>query len=178
LRAVLAQLSRSFIVRLLLHRCLGRWLLGRMILASVEQGDDTPGALEEVSRLADALARESDFGHTWAQLLYAGVASCQRKVAQMRAFLEAAMRSAERTDLPHCEHSARHRLGASLGGSEGAALISTSLAWFEEQRIANPGRMIEIWAPGFQTPPKSGASSGSTKAPAHERYPEHQTQQG
>jgi len=167
LRAVLAQLSHSFIVRLLLHRSLGRWLLGRLILASVEQGDDTPGALEEVSRLADALASESDFGRAWAQLLYAGVASCRRQVEKMRVFLAEAMRSAKRSDLPHCEHSACYRLGASLGGSEGAALIATALAWFEEQRIANPARMIEIWAPGFQTP-KSGASSQTAKAPAHE----------
>jgi hypothetical protein len=45
--------------------------------------------------------------------------------------------------------AARVRLGALLGGDEGAALQRSASAFMERQRVKEPARMVNLLAPGF-----------------------------
>jgi tetratricopeptide (TPR) repeat protein len=144
-RSVLGQLSRSFIMRMRLHRSVAHWLLGRLILASLD-GEPAPrAALAEVSRLASALSREKvGFARTWSQLLAAAVAMRRQEAVRARELLLSAIREAELADLPHCANAARFRL-AELFADNG----DEAERWFNAQRILDPRRMVEVWAPGF-----------------------------
>ena len=148
-REVLAQLSRSFILRMRLHRSVAHWLLGRLILASLEgQPAGASVALREVARLAKSLWREdAPFARTFSLLLSAAVAHKRGELNASRRELEAAIAEAGRADLPHCAHSAQLRLVARNAAERAQA--ARSEAWFAQQRIVNPKRMLEVWAPGF-----------------------------
>ena len=144
-REVRAQLSRSFILRLRLHRNVARWLLGRLILASLSAAPSRNGALREVTRIAAALWKEDEpLARCWSLLLGAAVATQREQSEHARVTLERAIQAAELADLPHCGASARLRLARLTGGES-----SLAQAWFEQQRIAKPERMLEVWAPGF-----------------------------
>ncbi|MEO8900178.1 MAG: protein kinase [Polyangiaceae bacterium] len=150
-RSVLEQLSRSFIMRMRVHRSVAHWLLGRLILASFAGARAPVRALKELGRLADTLWREdTDFARTWSLLLAAGVAHQRAQPARARELLGSAIEHAERADLPHCAAAARFRLG-----QLDAAHCARAGLWFKAQRIRNPERMAEVWAPGFGERPSS-----------------------
>ena len=146
-RSAFRQLSRSFIMRMRLHRSVARWLLGRLILAALDgqSARAVRAALKEVTALADALEREAvAFALTWASLLRAAVAQRRGQREQARALLRSAIEHAHSADLPHCANAARYRLSA-LG--EGSA--DQAARWFDSQRIRAPERMLAVWAPGL-----------------------------
>ncbi|HEY3665268.1 MAG TPA: protein kinase [Polyangiaceae bacterium] len=150
-RQVLEQLSRSFILRMRLHRSVARWLLGKLILSSAAMRPElAPDALREVSGIARSLWREGvPFARTFSGLLSAAVETQQRQPGRARRTLEGALAQAELADLPHCAEAARWRL-ADLGRGDAARAARASAArWFAEQRIEAPERMLEVWAPGF-----------------------------
>ena len=164
-REVLSQLSRSFILRMRLHRSVARWLLGRLILAALPVVDHPRRALAEVARLAKQLRREREpFATCWALLLEAAVASQRAGRDRARGVLLSAIATAERADLPHCAASARLRLAqlsepsAKQAEHETDGEYADGRAWFIAQRIANPERMLEVWAPGF---PRTRAHSSA-----------------
>jgi len=151
-REVLSQLSRSFILRMGLHRSMARWVLARLVLASLAESPAPGRALGEVSRLALDLRREREpFTDCWAHLLEAAVARQRGQLQRSRAALGEAVVAAERADLPHCAASARLRLAELSEPSDGPGSPAehAGRAFFEAQQIRNPPRMLEVWAPGF-----------------------------
>ncbi|MET0794112.1 MAG: protein kinase [Polyangiaceae bacterium] len=152
-REVLSHLSRSFIMRMRLHRSVARWILARLILASQAGSGASRGSLREVTRLAKDLRREREpFTTCWAFLLDAAVA-CQRgQLERARSALSEAIASAKIADLPHCAASARLRLAALCEGEASRGPLAEGRAWFEAQQIRNPERMLDVWAPGFFGP--------------------------
>jgi len=49
--------------------------------------------------------------------------------------------------MPHHAAAARRRLGALLGGDEGAALVAAGDAWMAGEGIADAERMSNLYAP-------------------------------
>ncbi|HEY5926231.1 MAG TPA: AAA family ATPase [Kofleriaceae bacterium] len=62
--------------------------------------------------------------------------------------LAAALAGFEAASMRLYSEALRDRLGAHVGGSEGAALQATAAGWFSTQQIKNPARMIAMLAPG------------------------------
>jgi tetratricopeptide (TPR) repeat protein len=151
-RDVLSQLSRSFILRMRLHRNVARWLRARLLLASLGEvpAGARRGALREVTRLAESLRGEREpFTRCWAHLLDAAVARQRGQLARARSALSDATSAAESADLPHCAASARLRLAQLSEDTASTPELVSARAWFEAQQIRNPQRMLEVWAPGF-----------------------------
>ncbi len=149
-REVLAQLSRSFILRLRLQRSVANWLLGRLILAAAGSSPLPRAAQREVRGLVAKLRREEEsFAHCWSHLLDAALAERLDRRPRARAALCEAIRAAEVADLPQCAASAKLRLAQLSEGSERRALSESAQRFFTEQQIENPARMLEVWAPGF-----------------------------
>ncbi len=147
-RQTLAQLSRSFILRMRLHRSVANWLLGKLILSSLaSEGASAARALREVTRVARTLWRENvDFSRVFSLLLTAAVAHRRGRTALCTRTLRDAAVAAERADLPQCAAAARWRLA---GLQRNAKEMAEAERWFGEQRIRNPTRMLDVWAPGF-----------------------------
>jgi hypothetical protein len=149
-REAMKALSRSFILRMRLHRSHAHWLLGRLILQNAENDRPSRAALDEVRRIAKTLESEDvGFARTWSLLLTAGAEhQCGRTDAARRA-LEAAIAEAERHGLEQCEHAARYRLAELAPGDQRQALEERAFAWAAGQRIHDPTRMFRSWAPGL-----------------------------
>jgi hypothetical protein len=66
--------------------------------------------------------------------------------------LRQALREADEADTALHAAAIRLRLGAMLGGSEGAALVADGQAWMADQRLQNPARMTAALLPGWPHP--------------------------
>jgi hypothetical protein len=149
-RLIFAQLSRSFILRLHLHRCIARWLLGKLIVGAAKFARDRRPLLAEATKLAQQLEAEPfGFARTYSLLLRSAVAHQRGEKALAEQTLQATIRQAEEADLPQCASAARYRLGQLSGEDSGARLLGEARAWMREQEIRCPERMVEVWAPGF-----------------------------
>ena len=111
------------------------------------------------SRLALLNAAEADarrlertrmrFAVALAQLAFAGVASGRGDEPNARVRLIQAIPALDAVSA-HCfAAAARWRLGSSLGGQEGQALVDQADSWMRSQAIRNPARMVAMHAPGF-----------------------------
>jgi hypothetical protein len=149
-RIQMKALSRSFILRMRLHRSHARWLLGRLILGSTENRPACGDLLREVEQLARQLAAEDvGFARVWSLLLTAGVERQRgREEAAVRA-LEAAVTDADRHGLLHCQHAALYRLGERVQGERGADLKRRAISWAESQQIKDPARLLSSWGAGL-----------------------------
>ncbi|HEX6765073.1 MAG TPA: hypothetical protein VF103_06335, partial [Polyangiaceae bacterium] len=148
-RDAMRALSRSFILRMRLHRSHARWLLGRLILQRAEQERPSRAALSEVSRIAKQLEAENvGFARTWSLMLTALAELRRDRTNAARLALEAAVKSAERHSLEHCVHAACYRLAELGAGSERQAYRQRALAWAAVQGLRDPDRMFRSWAPG------------------------------
>jgi hypothetical protein len=147
-RRELGAMSRSFILRMRIHRAYARWLLARLILASPSASSSS---LAEVEAIAKQLWSEDiGFAQTWSLTVAAGAAQRRGKSDQASSALREAMSAAERAGLWQLEQATRHQLGLLVGGAVGSALTSRALAWAAEQRIRNPQRLFASWLPGFE----------------------------
>jgi hypothetical protein len=149
-RPVAAELSRSLLRWMRIHRVHALWLLARLLLASAASGGGA-GEIGEAARIARRLAREDvPYARVQALLLGAGVERQRGEDAECCRLLERATALAEAHDYPHYASAACLRRGSLLGGSRGAALVSRAREWMTEQSIRAPERMARIWAPGFE----------------------------
>jgi hypothetical protein len=149
-RPIFAELSRSFILRMHLHRSIARWLLGRLIVAAARTAKEPGPLLDEASKLEKRLASEQfPYARTYSLLLRSAVAYRRADTVEATRLLEATIREADASDLPHCANAARYRLGKITAGPRGAELVRTARAWMEGEQIKNPVQMADVWAPGF-----------------------------
>ncbi|HZW32860.1 MAG TPA: hypothetical protein VFF52_19250, partial [Isosphaeraceae bacterium] len=132
------------------------WMLSfraRSALAAAHQG-----AVRDRKRLlgaaeADARRLEGtkvDSAAALAQLVRAGVASSRGDSATARQRLTRAVASLDAVAMHSYAAAARWRLGRSLGGQEGQALVDQADSWMKSQAIRNPARMVAMHAPGFR----------------------------
>ena len=150
LQAAWPALQRSMILRIQLMRLLAADLKGRAAVAAAASGGSSPPELLRTARkCADVIEGEK---MTWAvpsaELVRAGIASCEERRAEAIAHLRAAAEGYSAADMILHAVVSRRRLGGMLGGADGAALVAEADAWMAGQQIANPVRMAAMLAPG------------------------------
>jgi eukaryotic-like serine/threonine-protein kinase len=146
-REELKALSRSFILRMRLHRCHARWLLGRLLLAESR----APTRISEVEQLAQQLWVEGvGFARVWSLLLRAGAAQRRGQRERAARTLESAIAEAEAAGQQHCRHAAAYFLGDLRSGDEGATSRRTALGWASAQSLRRPERLFRSWVAGFE----------------------------
>jgi hypothetical protein len=84
-----------------------------------------------------------------AQLARAGIASSRGDPSGAREQLIRAISGLDAVDMHSFAAAARWRLGVSLGGRDGQALVDLANTWMRSQAIRNPARMVAMHAPGF-----------------------------
>jgi tRNA A-37 threonylcarbamoyl transferase component Bud32 len=139
LRPGFNELFHSLLMQIQTIRTESRWLLARLHLVRRE--------VAAASRLARKLDRDKmGFTEVWALLLRAGIdaTSGHREKAIER--LRAAVVAADKMDMGLCAAAARRRLAALTGDAQ---LMAESDAWMSKENIADPARMTQIVAPGF-----------------------------
>jgi hypothetical protein len=142
-RPVLTSLSRSFILRMRVHRVLAWWTLGRLVVSAGGRA-----GLDEAEGLARKLAREDvAYARVFGLLLAAAVARRRGKRSTEDRALGDAIRLSESHDLPHSAAAARWRLGEIATGGRGDDLIGQAREWMQGQDIRAPERMVALWAP-------------------------------
>ena len=119
------------------------------IAASSEAPELRRRRLREARRMSRRLERG---GLPWmsalASLVAAGVASAENDVASARAHLRAGASHADAADMALHACAARHRLGASLGGDEGRALVEQAEEAMRAKGVRAPVRYVSMLVPG------------------------------
>ena len=144
-------LQQSMLLRVKIVRADARALRGRLLLAAAaEELAPGPGHAE-VQRIARELAAEEvGYASVYALLLRAGLAA--RGDGDAIALLRQAIELAAAHDMAQHLAAARDRLGALVGGDEGAALRAAAAAYATAEGIVDPARMFEILAPAIVRP--------------------------
>ena len=120
-----------------------------LALAAQSGGSQAERYLSRAGRDARLLEREAMPASAGsAALIRAGVAAGRGDAAAARGLLMAAVGGLGRAAVSHYLAAARWRLGELLGGDDGASEIEGARAWFEEQGVRNPERMVAMLAPG------------------------------
>jgi len=147
-------LSRSLLLHVQFVRVAMWQLRARCALAAAE-GCNEPEPLLRTAA-ADARRLESEatpWSQAAARLVRAALAwNRGDDVAAADLLTEAAGRFDANT-MALCAAAARRRLGVLVGGDRGAALITAADTWMRSQEIRHPGRMTEVYAPGFNRRP-------------------------
>jgi len=143
-----AALERSMLLRVKLVRADAVALRGRLVLAS---GTAASGAVRvEVERIARALDREgAGYATVFALLLRVGLRMTDGRGHDdvSIGLLRQAIELAAEHDMGLHLAAARDRLGALLGGDEGAALRAAAARYAEDELIADPPRFFAIAVP-------------------------------
>jgi eukaryotic-like serine/threonine-protein kinase len=145
------KLSQSLLPRIQIVNIESHDLRARTALALAAQGG--PGherLLREAERDAAVVEGERmPYAMPLAVLVRAGVAAVRGSIAEATALLERAATGFDAADMKLYAAVARHRRGALLGSTAGAALVAASEAYMAEQEIRAPARMMAALAPGF-----------------------------
>lgn len=137
---------RTPIFRVHVQRAVATWLLGRLL---VSDGNGSR-ALGEASHCAARLESERfAYARVWALLLRAGIAHSRGEHTSTLEHLNTAIDSGTNADLPICVAAAKLRLGELLGGDEGRRHVDAALSFMSGEKLRNPRRFVELWAPGF-----------------------------
>jgi hypothetical protein len=112
----------------------------------------SPERLASARRDAAPLARAGrPFAAALPTLIEAAACGAEGAHAEERGHLERALVQLDAAAMGLHAAVARRRLGALVGGSEGAALISRAEAWMHEQGITQPARMSALFLPGAES---------------------------
>ncbi len=104
-------------------------------------------------KLARKLRRERlPLARAWAPMIEACAAQLAGDTAQAIDGLRAALSALHELETRLYENAVRSRLGQLVGGDEGAALEQQAQAWFTEQGVQNPARIIVMLVPGWPHP--------------------------
>jgi len=135
------ELGGSLLMRVQTVRTESRWLLARLLLLRRD--------VAAASRLAKKLEREKmGFTHVWTLLLRAGIAATSGKHDVAIERLRAAVAAADKMEMGLCAAAARRYLGALTNDAQ---LLAESDGWMRKENIAEPARMTQIVAPGFDS---------------------------
>jgi eukaryotic-like serine/threonine-protein kinase len=126
------------------------WFAGRVHLAAGAPAGDPEERLRAAERLAAGMQRRGpSYAVATAQLIRAGVAARRGQPEAALELLGQAETGFAAASMGMHLRAARWRRGQLLGGAEGAALIAGVGAELEAQSVANPERMANLFAPGF-----------------------------
>jgi hypothetical protein len=105
--------------------------------------------LQEAERDAERIAREkSPAGESHAILTDASVAAARGDVKKALVLLASAEEGFRTTALAQYAAATQRRRGELLGGEQGKTLVEAADGWMASQDIVNPGRMMNMLAPG------------------------------
>lgn len=136
-REQLRAMSRSFLLRMRLHRCHAQWLLGRLILADAGPSL-TREQRRELLQLVRQLRRENlGTAQTWSLLLESSI---KQRSAQEVAAAECLLRAQQVAELHGLQQYAQ-AAAFQLGDR------SAALAWAREHGIQAPERLFRAWVP-------------------------------
>jgi hypothetical protein len=135
-------LAASLLLRVQLTRVEAVHLRARVALAA--------GDLAAARAHSARIARErAPWVAPFTDLLRAGLAARSGDTETAAARLRRAVAGFDAADMALYAAAARDRLGALLGGDEGAALRGQAEAWMRAEGIAQPERMVRMLAPGL-----------------------------
>jgi len=143
-------LGRALILRIEYVRVIVRELLGRAAIAAAREvgGRQAARLLDAADRDARAMARvASPWAAPASRLVAAGVAASRGRSDEAIALLREAAAGLDGVDMAMHAAVARWRLGALLGGDEGAALVRGARAWLEDQGVQEAERFAAMLAP-------------------------------
>jgi len=125
----------------------------RAALAAAAASPDPAPLLREVERDAarvgrEATPRSAPLGH----LIRAGACHVRGDLDGAARHLRPAVAGFESAAMSLYAACARRRLASLIGGAEARSLLAASDAWMAAQAIKNPGRMADLFAPGFAGP--------------------------
>jgi hypothetical protein len=126
-----------------------RQLHARSALAAAAAAADPRPLLSDAERDARRLERERvPWALAHAAYLRAAIAQARGDTHAAREGLALAASRYVAADMLLYAAATRRRLGQSLGGDEGRALVVAADAWMAAQSIRNPTRMTAMYAPG------------------------------
>ncbi len=138
-------LQRVQLIRIELH-----FLRARCAFAAADAGLDEEAMLRAAEQSARRIAKEHMFwGEPHVPLIRATIAARRVDIERATAELRAAAEGFDAASMQLLAAVTRYRLGALLGGDEGASMVSASDEWMREQRVKSPERMAALYAPGF-----------------------------
>ncbi|MEP7120388.1 MAG: AAA family ATPase [Byssovorax sp.] len=125
-------------------------LAGRAALAAAPSGRESAALLAAAASAAARIERaRADWALPLADLLRAGVASARGDRGTAITTLDRAIRGFHAADLALYDAAARRRLGALLGGDDGATMVRKATTWMEAQGVVSPAKLTALLAPGF-----------------------------
>ncbi len=143
-------LEGSFLMHVQYVRADAFFLQARCALASLRRAPSRAARLREAARLARRVDREAmEWTAPLAALLWAGVAVAKGDRATAVARLRSAATLADAADMHLHSAVARLKLGALVGGEEGAKLDREARDWMIAQEIRVPERIAAVLAPGL-----------------------------
>jgi hypothetical protein len=120
---------------------------------SSQSSIDRAALLRIALRDAQRLGREdAPWGRALSLLVLSGVAILRNQPDDCARRLTTAEAAFETLDMPLHAMAARFRRGELLGGAAGDALVQQADLWMAAQTIRNPGRMVDMLAPGPYRP--------------------------
>jgi predicted component of type VI protein secretion system len=124
-------------------------LRARLALASAF-GAERERRLRTAAKLADQIARENmSYSNPISWMIRAGIARQRGNEAQAVNLLEKALTEFESADMRLYAIATRRRLGEMVGGDRGRELITQTEDWMIKQQVKDPGKIMNLLAPGF-----------------------------
>jgi hypothetical protein len=143
-------LDGSHLVRVAVIRAFAGYERGLSAVASAAQGHDRTRALRAAEHYAKKLVREKvPYAPPMGHLVFAGAHAARGDRERALESLDVAIPLLGAADLGYLGACARFRRGELAGGSDGAALVRESRAFFEAQGVSNIERCLAMSAPGF-----------------------------
>jgi len=144
-------LEESMLLRFQGLRIDAFYLQARAALAVAATAKHPEPLLKTATRLARRIEKEKMLWSTpFVSLIRAGVANIRGDADKSAALLGTALEGLEIVDMGLYAAAARRRLGQTLGGDRGQAMIGEADAWMQKQTIKNPERLTQMLAPGFR----------------------------
>jgi serine/threonine protein kinase/tetratricopeptide (TPR) repeat protein len=146
-------LKKALLLRIMIVRTEASWIRGRLALASALHASPREAArLRKIAAsMARSLKKEKDgFASVAALLLDATLANQNRDDAAARSALRQAISAADVVGMRLHAASARRRLGELLQGEEGDALLARGEQMMEDEGVADPVKMTEVYLPAFR----------------------------
>jgi hypothetical protein len=147
-------LKESLLLRTQVLRVDSLYLQARTALASAiheEVAGKREFLLKTAERMAARIAKENmPWSDPLVPLIRAAIANKPVYASQVAGLLSEAVRGFDQADMRLRAMAARRRLGQTLGGEHGRALMAEADDWMRSQEIKNPALMTRMLAPGWR----------------------------
>lgn len=145
-------MAKSLLGRVQVVRTESGWVLGRLFLLDAVEGNEVAVRLRSAERAARSLVRErTAYGMVFGGLV--GAAVCHQRGDDEGAVerLSRVMEVADASAMGLYSAGARWVCAGLLEGSRGEAMLEEARAYFDDQRVPRPERVVNVICPGFST---------------------------